>query len=571
MALGSHVVRRKSRFWFRLRVPNELRHIVGGKRELLRSLRTSNALEARQRALALEVLAQTLFEAARSPMLDAKLVKELLRRFYETALAKDEIKRVTRAPLDEGTLPALQSARSWQAARLNEVVSLARIDVVKSKADTLLGEAGLELDPSGQDYRLFCLYVLRVFREIHKRVSERDRGEFGGTPTDPLLCSPLAPTQAPIGPSSPLGLRPGLTIREAYERYLAERTDFGTKTRVDHEATCRLLEEILGPTRKLGSVARADLVAFKDKLLKLPVNYTKRFKGMTAPEAIAANDARGLPTLNGKTINGKYLTCARSFLAWAKDNDHLDHNPASNIKVAGVKKRRANKDRDPFDATELQRIFAAPLFTGCRSASAIYEPGSVRIRDHYFWLPLLALWTGARLNELAQLTPGDVCKIDGVDCVDINDKGAKLVKTGSSIRSVPIHPELMRLGFLEFATAAKSAGQAKLFPGLKPSADGYESSPFSKFFSRFLVKVGVKTQRNSFHAFRHTFTDATRRAHLPDSLRKRLLGHEDISTTEGHYGAGYDERTLAEAMSRIKFPDLDLTALYPAALTRAAA
>jgi hypothetical protein len=49
------------------------------------------------------------------------------------------------------------------------------------------------------------------------------------------------------------------------------------------------------------------------------------------------------------------------------------------------------------------------------------------------------------------------------------------------------------------------------------------------------------------------------------------LGHEDNSTTEGHYGAGYDERTLAEAMGRIKYPDLDLAALYPAAVTKAAA
>lgn len=504
-------------------------------------------------------------------MLDADLVKELLRRFYETALAKDEIKRVNRAPLDEGTLPVLQSARSWQAARLNEVVGLARIDVVKSKADALLKEAGLELDPSGQDYRLFCLYVLRVFREIHNRVSERDRGEFGGTPSDPILSSPIAPMQAPIGVLAPVARRPSLTIREAYERFLAQRADLGTKTRVDHEATCRLLEEILGPTRTLGSLTRSDLVSFKDKLLKLPVNYTKLFKGMTALEAIAANAARGLNTLNGKTISGKYLACARSFLTWAKNDDYLDHNPASNIKVAGVKKRRAGKDRDPFDTTELQKIFAAPLFTGCQSASAIHEPGPVRVRDHRFWLPLLALWTGARLNELAQLTPGDVRKIDGIDCIDINDKGGKLTKTDSSIRCVPVHQELIRLGFLEFAAKAKTACLARLFPALKPSADGYASSPFSKFFSRFLVKVRVKTPRNGFHSFRHTFTDATRRAHLADSLRKRLLGHEDSSTTEVHYGAGYDERTLAEAVSRLSYPGLDLTAPYPVAPTKAAA
>jgi len=109
---------------------------------------------------------------------------------------------------------------------------------------------------------------------------------------------------------------------------------------------------------------------------------------------------------------------------------------------------------------------------------------------------------------------------------------------------------------------------------MTPGADGYDSSPYSKLFARFLQKTGVKTRRNGFHSLRHSFSDATRRSMMPDTLRKRLMGHEDASTTEGHYGAGYDKATLTKAMSEISFDGLKLDGLYPQAIeakgTRAA-
>jgi integrase len=568
MALASHVVRRGKLFWFRIRVRGDSIAILG-QRELQRSLRTSNPVEARRRALLLEVIVQSLFEAARAPMLDMTLVKGLLRQFYDTALANDELKRIRRAPLDDGALPVLQATRKYQAKRLSEALAAANFRPAERTATAILADAGVDL--AGDDLRLFCLYVLRVSREIQKRILERDHGNYGGKPQDELLAP--GPTVSPTAaPSSMAALQPQApTIREAYERFLAERRDLARKTRVDHEATCRLLEDLLGRNCKVTSLSRKDMVAFKDKLLKLPVNYTKLFKSMTAAEAIAANETKGLPTLATRTINNKYLTAARSFLAWAKDNELIETNPASKVKAAGARRRGALKDRDPFSIDELDRIFSAPLFQGCRSQHYVHEPGPVLIRDHRYWLPLLGLWTGARLNELAQLTPTDICAIGGVRCIDISDRGGKTLKTSASIRRIPLHPELERLGFLQLVRQAQAAGQARLFPELKPSADGYEASAFSKFFSRFLAKIGVKTTRNGFHSFRHTFADATRRARLPDSLRKRLLGHEDHSTTEGHYGQGYDERTLAMAVNSLSYEGVNFEPLYPDALDTAAA
>lgn len=57
--------------------------------------------------------------------------------------------------------------------------------------------------------------------------------------------------------------------------------------------------------------------------------------------------------------------------------------------------------RRPFTIAELRTMFAA----------APYPAGP---RDVWFWLPLLGLFTGARLGELAQLDTSDVAQRDGV-------------------------------------------------------------------------------------------------------------------------------------------------------------
>ena len=86
--------------------------------------------------------------------------------------------------------------------------------------------------------------------------------------------------------------------------------------------------------------------------------------------------------------------------------------------------------------------------------------------------------------------------------IEINDRHGKAVKTAASIPKIHIHPELVRLGFLEYAAAIKSAKRSRLFPELTRGADGYDSSSYSKFFGRFLAKTGVKARRNGFHSLR---------------------------------------------------------------------
>ena len=74
-----------------------------------------------------------------------------------------------------------------------------------------------------------------------------------------------------------------------------------------------------------------------------------------------------------------------------------------------------------------------------------------------FWIPLLGLYTGAWLNEICQLDVADVLEIENVWCISINADGdpKKSVKNQYGCRDVPIHDNLVQLGFLDYVSQPK--------------------------------------------------------------------------------------------------------------------
>src|SRR6185295_3880606 len=118
--------------------------------------------------------------------------------------------------------------------------------------------------------------------------------------------------------------------------------------------------------------------------------------------------------------------------------------------------------REPFDARDLQTIFNAPLFTehklpvGAKGVAGI-------------WLPLLALFAGARQAEYAGLRVSDVREHEqtGVPLMWFTRdlKAGRRLKTKSSERVVPVDPQLISIGFLDYVAARRKTGEhAWLFP-----------------------------------------------------------------------------------------------------------
>jgi integrase len=151
---------------------------------------------------------------------------------------------------------------------------------------------------------------------------------------------------------------------------------------------------------------------------------------------------------------------------------------------------------------------------------------------------LIALYTGARLGEIAQLLVKDVKKIQGHWCFHICRKGEKQksVKTSGSERVVPIHPELIRLGLIAYHSCLDEDGQISLFSDIKADARGFMSGRPSKFFQHYFRAIGIKADKSvNCHSLRKGIADAFRLGGYLDEQFGMLLGHVKATTTQ-RYG-----------------------------------
>ena len=229
--------------------------------------------------------------------------------------------------------------------------------------------------------------------------------------------------------------------------------------------------------------------------------------------------------------------------------------------------------RLPFTMTQLQAIFAAPLYVGCQDDGHGYaRPGDQKPKNARFWIPLIGLFCGLRLNEICQLDVADIREVEGVACFWITastdgNETDKRLKTRSSERLVPIHPYLLDQGFMKFVAQRKRVRELKLFGEIELGCAGYRSSTFSQWFRRFVKKAGADSAKTCFHSLRHNFRDALREARVDRDIALSLGGWSRGGGSGGPasvsdaYGSGYQVQTLFDAVSLISYPRLDLSHL----------
>jgi integrase len=248
----------------------------------------------------------------------------------------------------------------------------------------------------------------------------------------------------------------------------------------------------------------------------------------------------------------KNIGALSALLQMAADDELVPTNVARGVKPRGAKVK--TEARLPYDANDLQRILAGPVHAnGERPQGGAGEAA--------FWLPLLALWTGARLEELGQLRPEDVRHAEGgILYLEITDRGeGTSVKTASSRRRVPIHDELIRLGFLDYVCQCRTAGHDRLFPELRRSGHGRWTPAWSQWWGRYCRRVLKLTDnRKVFHSFRHSFKDACRACGITEEIHDALTGHSG----GGGVGRGYGARQfplgpLVEAMKRLRYVGIE--------------
>jgi integrase len=202
---------------------------------------------------------------------------------------------------------------------------------------------------------------------------------------------------------------------------------------------------------------------------------------------------------------------------------------------------------------DLEKLFKTPIWAGCKSEGRRSTPGSLVIRDEKFWLPLIAVFSGARQEEICQLHVEDIRQEEGVWLFDINPRPPRKLKNRSAVRLVPIHDELIRIGFLGYVDEQRKAGNARVFPNLNPGgADDRLGHGFTKWFTRYRRDVGLYEAGKDFHSFRHSATTFLHQGRVSDSIVDRLTGH----TTPGETARYTKSTDIAQLKAAIETIDV---------------
>lgn len=350
----------------------------------------------------------------------------------------------------------------------------------------------------------------------------------------------------------PKGMQLSALLKEFEERQVKDGAWVNPRTRITMHARLDAIAELLGGHRQINTLTRNEFSTLRDQLRGYPKNRHRLSATRNLPLCALIQEARFEP-INARTAK-KFFELARAVISYAHNEGYLTENIAAGLTFST--KGAPTPRKRTYTPGQIQKLLNGPVHT-------LKTPPQWRLDDYRFWLPLLGLFTGARLSELCQLTLDDVREEQGVWVISINRSGAKQLKTDGSERLIPLHEVILKAGFLDFLksriAATADAPQAMLFESIRTFgilSPGHTASRWylgsAKGRSGYLGLCGLGEDQLTFHGLRHTFINQFRRQNLDLLMGKALVGHIDRSTTGG-YGDCYPVRVLKEEIDKIDF------------------
>ncbi len=564
MTLQTTIMPRGRIYYFRIRIPASL-IILTHRKELRRSLGTSCPDEARLRGARLLSAARQMFAKLRdTPMITPEFAEIIIKDFYQIELYR----RMGSVGLQGATFEQTVDWREWYDDACQFNLQSGDYIFAKEHLPAVKERFKLETTEGSAEEGLLLRLITDALLELNRADISFDNGNatyvssrnpFSGLgpkhPATPVqnidalnhMDHSNDPIASPTSNHSAGSQRSASNERRTrtplalMNEFIKERNP--TAETAEEYRRALMLFEGLGGNKPVAELTHNDMTQFVRHLLDLPTNYKKRLKVDDPLKAIALNKARGdraFSTLQHKTINEKYITFVSTFLNWAKRQRLTSEDLTTDLRVRSGRKGAKQKGRLPFSHAQLKTIFATPLFHGCLSHDRIHDQGKTLVRDWRFWLPLMGLFTGCRMNEIGQLLLADVLDSDEAKNFphihvrlaldgEVEEGERNSLKSDASVRFVPLHPKLIELGFLDYVQVCRDAGHKRLFPDWTAGKTGKYSNPGSKWASRFLLKSRVKTSQHTFHSFRHTLIDALRLSGVEAEYRYRIMGHtEDL-------------------------------------------
>ncbi|MBH1469083.1 site-specific integrase [Stenotrophomonas maltophilia] len=324
---------------------------------------------------------------------------------------------------------------------------------------------------------------LRLFQKMQRQGADPLLDAVNGAPS---------PAPAPVPKSK---LTP-ITLEDACDAWLATlKGNTLPKTWTIKRTAIVSLVGFLGSKTKLHTLTRTDLARWYQHMRE---------------------EGSSTPTLTNKQ---SYIGGKGGFFEWAMASGYYPRgdNVAAGHVSYSIREKRARRKFGfkPYDAHQVQALFAP----------AAFEQLALSAR----WAAVIGLYTGARAAEVGQLLPSDVTEQAGLLCIHMSDEGEhQKLKSDASIRTVPVHPDLLTLGFKEWVEGLRAADAKRLFPAAKPDAKNGAGNWITKAFGRHLEAVGKNWTpgKRGFHSLRKTVIQSLQGAGVPSELRAQVVGHE---------------------------------------------
>lgn len=335
---------------------------------------------------------------------------------------------------------------------------------------------------------------------------------------------------------------PFLELAKKYTNHLEKNEAVNIQTIRMHNTVYRLFSAHVD-NKPLSLVSKGDVASFVDVIQGFDPNWGKWPDAQYMPLADIVRRSKGCTRGLSYSTVSRYLSSLISLWKWANRRDYVaGHNPFTGMAPEG--KRSAGSTYIPYTVDELNTLFKVP---GKRM---------------WLWeVPLVALFSGMRQNEIASLEWTDIKQEDGIWFFDITAS-----KSDAGIRVVPIHSSL---SWLIERRIKKVKGY--IWSSLTPTGPDKKMGQYvSKEFGKLRTELGltrssapgVPNGSLAFHSFRKNVIQCFERARIPENEAAEIVGHKKAGITYRVYNPeGMTMLQRQEIVENIKYPGLDLTEL----------
>jgi len=545
-------------WYFRYQVPLLYRSYFDNRREIKKSLATSDKMFASIKALKLEAtikehlmtVKQKLSQEAAHKLVAVHAGSTILK--IECAL--DPMSEMSQTYMQAcielvGEEPDLSGDQV--SAYMSPIESLFdKSRSVESRTKDVLADFEISItNPTSWATRLALSQVFKLAQHAQQTLGNNDidathkvlkQLEQMVTSSDPSIQLTSSIISEPTVQASPTlnEIKDNRSLKELFEEYAQEKKIEVKERTLDlMKAKAYYMSELLDDC-PAHTIDRKKAIELRDLLLTLPANVRKKadLKGLSLKAAIEKNKQLEDPhkCLGASTVKD-YFEKVSSLYLWAIRHKYLDHNPFAAIKTQSkAEHKKANEERHPFNNEHLTRLFSTSIFTDNEMRHSFY-----------YWLPIIALYTGARQNEIAQLFKGNIVKINDIWCFNLKKvHPTQNFKNEASERITPIHKKLIDLGFLEFVDTCEERIFETGLPYHKKLGYGKEASRW--FNEKYKTKLGIEANCGlTFHSFRHTVLNFYKQfTTIEERFAQGIVGHQHGSISFDRYGDDFRPEVL---------------------------